>query len=72
MSDKTIETVFTEYHDTIMALPNVAGISIGIHNNKPCIRIFVTHKTKKLLNKIPNTLDKYPVVVQKTGEFRTL
>ncbi len=72
MLDKTIELVLAKYRDKIMALPGVVGISIGIYKNKPCIRIFVTSKTKKLMGQLPNTLDKYTVVVQKTSEFRAL
>ena len=72
MLDKSIETVLAEYRDTIMSLTGVAGIAIGRCKDKPCIRIFVIRKTKRLLRQIPDTLDKYPVVVQKTTEFRAL
>ena len=72
MLDKTIETVLAEYCDKIMAFPGVVGIAIGRYKNEPCIRVFVVQKTKKLMGQVPSTLDKYPVVVQKTGAFRAL
>jgi hypothetical protein len=72
MSEKTIETVLAEHQDRIMALPGIVGISIGRYKNKPCIMVFVVRKTKQLIAQIPVTLDKYPVVVQETGEFRAL
>ena len=72
MLTKPIETVLKEHTDNLMALPGVVGTGQGLSDGKPCIRVFVLKKTPALLDKIPSTIDGYPVVVDETGVIRAL
>lgn len=55
-----------------MAIHGVAGTGQGEHNGKPCIKVFVTKKSRKLLRQIPEDLGGYPVIIEETGEFHAL
>ena len=72
MSAKTIKEVLKEYTDELMSIPGVVGIAQGICVGKPCIKVFVIKKTPELEQKIPNVLDRHPVIVEETGKFRAL
>jgi len=37
-----------------------------------CIKVLVVKKTPELTQKIPSTLEGFPVVIQQTGEIRAL
>lgn len=72
MSDKTIEEVQEEHTDEWMAIPGVEGTAIGLHEGKPCIKIFTSSKTDEVRAKIPSTIENYPVIIEQTGQFRAL
>ncbi|NIO03134.1 MAG: hypothetical protein GTN74_00575 [Proteobacteria bacterium] len=55
-----------------MSLPGVVGTAQGLCDDKPCINVFVIKKTLELDEKIPDSLDGYPVAIEETGEFRAL
>ena len=72
MLERTIEQVQEEHTDDWMAIPGVEGIAIGLFEDKPCIKIFTSSKPQQLRANIPSTIEGYPVVIEETGEFRTL
>ena len=72
MPERTIGQVQEEYTDAWMAIPGVEGTAIGLYEGKPCIKIFTSSKPQQLRNKIPSTIEGYPVIVEETGEFRAL
>ena len=72
MVQKPIEEVLKEYTNKLMAIPGVVGTAQSLCEDKPCIKVFVSKKTKKLERKIPKTLEGYPVVIQETGKFKAL
>ena len=72
MPSKTIEQVQQEHTDEWMAIPGVEGTAIGLYEGKPCIKIFTSSKPQQLQNKIPSTIEGYPVIIEETGEFRAL
>jgi hypothetical protein len=55
-----------------MAIPGVVGTAIGQDKGRPCILILTASNTKQVREKIPSTVEGYPVVVQFTGEIRAL
>ncbi len=67
-----IEPVQEEHTDEWMAIPGVEGTAIGLSEGKPCIRIFTSLKPKELRDKIPLTVEGYPVIIEETGTFRAL
>jgi hypothetical protein len=72
MPAKTIETVLDEHTDEWMSIRRVVGTAIGESNGQPCIKIFVIEKTKELTQKIPSQVEGFPVVIEQSGEIRTL
>jgi hypothetical protein len=72
MATKTIEKVLEENTDKWLSIPGVVGTAIGEFKGKPCIKIFVVKETEELTQKIPSTLEGFPVVIQQTGEIRAL
>ena len=72
MMQKTIERVLKEHTNELMSIPGVVGTAQGLCNDKPCIKVYVIKKTPELDQKIPNTLEGYPVSIEETGEIRPL
>lgn len=72
MTERTIEQVQEEHTDEWMAIPGVEGTAIGLSDGKPCIRIFTSSKPQQIRDKIPSTVEGYPVIIEETGAFRAL
>jgi hypothetical protein len=72
MPERTIEQVQEEHTDDWMAFPGVEGTAIGLYEGKPCIRIFTSSKAQEVRDKIPSTVEGYPVIIEETGAFRAL
>jgi len=72
MPERTIEQVQEEHTDEWMAIPGVEGTAIGLYEGKPCIRIFTSSKPQQLRDKIPSTVEGYPVIIEETGAFHAL
>ena len=72
MAAKPIVEVLKGHAKTLMSIPGVVGAGQGLCEGKPCIKVFVIKKTPDLEEKIPKTLDGYPVVIEETGKVKTL
>ena len=72
MQKKTIEEVLREHTDSLVSVPGVVGTAQGQYAGRPCIKVYVVKKTPELLKKIPSDIEGYTVIVQETGEIRTL
>lgn len=71
-AEKTIEDVLKEHSEAWMSRPEVVGTAKGLCDDQPCIKIYVKRKAPGLRQKIPNSIENYPIVIQETGEFRAL
>ena len=74
MSRRDINAVLNDHDDTLMAIPGVAGVYVGLQEDgkTPCLRVMAVRKTPALVRKIPKTLEGYPVIVEETGGIRPL
>jgi len=72
MPSKPIKKVLEEHTLKLMSIEGVVGTAEGLCNGKPCIKVYVIKKTRQLTQRIPTTLEGYPVVIEETGEFRAL
>ena len=70
MTDKTIQQVQEEHTDEWMALPGVVGTALGQCQGKPCILVLTASNTEQVRQRIPSTVEGYPVLVQHIGEVR--
>jgi hypothetical protein len=71
---KIIE-VQKKYEDSILQLPNVTGIGIGLKANEQVIKVFVTKKLSENFLQfdaiIPKNLDGYQTDVEEIGSVTT-
>jgi len=72
MAEVTIKEVLKKYTKDLMSITGVVGTGQGLCEGKPCIKVFVIEKTPDLDQKIPQTLEGYPVEVVETGEIKAL
>ncbi|MFC1636359.1 hypothetical protein ACFL5Z_16130 [Planctomycetota bacterium] len=72
MPNMTIEQVLQDRTDQWMAFPGVEGTAIGLSGGKSCIKIFTSIKPQELRDRIPSTIEGYPVVIEEMGIFRAL
>jgi len=72
VASKSIEQVLKEKTDEWMAIPGVEGTAIGLFKGKPCIKVFTSLKPRNLRDKIPLTVEGYPIIIEETGQFRAL
>ena len=62
-------------HDReLMAIPGVVGVYVGLlaDQKTPCLRVMAAKKTKALEQKIPKSLEGYPVEIEETGVIRPM
>ena len=72
MPSKPIKKVLEEHTLKLMSIEGVIGTAEVLCNGKPCIKVYVIKKTRQLTQRIPTTLEGYPVAIEETGEFRAL
>ena len=70
MGSRAIAEVLKDHARELMAIPGVVGAGQGLCEGKPCIKVFVIKKTPELEQKLPKTLESYPVVIEETGEVK--
>jgi hypothetical protein len=62
-------------HDAeLMAIPGVVGVAVGRMKDKhtPCLKVLVVKKTREIRQKIPKSIEGYPVVLEETGIIRPM
>jgi hypothetical protein len=72
MPEQTIEQVQEKHTDEWMDIPGVQGTAIGMSDGKPCIVILSSVKASQLRDRIPETVQGYPVTIKETGTFQAL
>ena len=72
MQRRALGVVLDEHADGLMSLPGVVGVMQGERKGKPCIKVLVTQRTSGVLQRIPQSIEGYPVVIKETGEIRAI
>ena len=70
MSAMKIEEVLKKYTDILRSISGVVGTGQSLSDGKSSITVFIVKKTPELEDKIPKTLEGYPVKIKETGKFR--
>jgi hypothetical protein len=68
----SIEDVLKKHTPDLMSIPGVIGTAYGRKSGKDCILVLVAKKTTEITKKIPSTLEGFPIVIQETGDIRSL
>ncbi|UCC75281.1 MAG: hypothetical protein JSV86_21645 [Gemmatimonadota bacterium] len=71
METKSIEEVLRHETPRLMEVRGVVGTGLGECDGAPCIVVFVTRSSARLLEELPDTLDGHPVDVRVSGQVRT-
>jgi hypothetical protein len=69
VANKTIEQVQDAHTNEWMDIPGVEGTGIALCDGNPCIVIFSSKSAEELKDRIPATLDGYPIVIREAGNF---
>lgn len=69
-AESSIQEVQEAHTPGWLAVPGVVGTGIGLCDEEPCIKIFVSHRTDEVEREIPEEVDGYTVRIEVTGEFR--
>ncbi len=72
MTPKKIEEVLKEHTPEWMSVPGVVGTAQGLCGGRPCVQVYVVKKTGEIDQRIPKTIDGYPVIIEETGKIRAL
>jgi len=65
--------VMDAHVNELMAIPGVVGVAVGaLDDGRPCIKVLVAKKTPEHDARIPKEIERYPVVIDVTGEIRAM
>jgi len=68
---RDINAVLAAHDKELLAIPGVVGVYVGVLDDgrTPCLKVMLAEKNHETEEKIPQTLDGYPVVTEVTGEI---
>jgi len=72
VTERTIEQVQEAHTKEWMTIPGVDGTGIGLCKEKPCIIVYSSKTAEELKDRIPPSVEGYPVTIRKSGTFRAL
>jgi len=65
----TIEQALAEHTETWMQVDGVEGTGIGLCDETPCIKIFVSRPPDEFVDVLPGSVAGHPVRLEPTGRF---
>ena len=69
MDSMSIEDALTERTDAWMEIDGVEGTGIGLCEDVPCIKIFVSRPVEEFEDMLPESIHGHPVRLEPTGRF---
>ncbi len=74
MPQRDINLVLRDHDRELLAIPGVVGVYVGVleDGKTPCLKVMVVQKTPELEQKIPKSLEGYPVLLDETGVVRPM
>ena len=74
MTRKDINHVLRDHDQELMAIPGVVGVAVGLmpDDKTLCLKVLVIKETEDLKERIPKTLEGYPVMIEESGVIRPL
>jgi hypothetical protein len=72
-TNRDINAVLAAHDKELLAIPDVVGVYVGTtEDGTPCLKVMVARKNPESEQKIPRTIEGYPVVKEITGRVRAL
>lgn len=73
MSKPSIKEVIQQHSSEILSIPGVVGIYEGeTKAGNPCIKIMTEKESQEIEDKIPKSLNGYPVIIEVTGKIKPM
>ncbi len=72
MPANPIDRVLDAHRARLLSLPGVVGVARAQSQGRPCIQVYVSDRSPDLVDRVPATLEGYPVRIQESGEFQAL
>ncbi len=74
MPRRDINEVLRDHNRELLAIPGVVGVYVGLlkDGKTPCLKVMVVKKTTEFEQKIPKSLEGYPVLLNETGVIRPM
>lgn len=70
---KEIDAILKARSDSLMKFDGVAGVYVGLTDDSlPCIKVMIEKNDPVLINKIPKSLDSFPVEIEVTGRIKPM
>lgn len=70
--ESIVKEIKEKYQRTLMQIPGVIGVGIGLYEEEFVINVLVVKKTRLLIKRLPGELDGFRVVIQETGFIKAL
>lgn len=69
---KDINIVLKNHEEDLLAIPGVVGVYVGLlsDDQTPCLMVMVTKDPDELKGKIPESIEGFPVWIEKTEVIR--
>lgn len=65
----SIEQALAEHTDAWMEIEGVEGTGIGLCDEVPCIKVFVSRPPEEFAGALPESVHGHPVRLEPTGRF---
>lgn len=72
MNGGTVEDAHARVTKKVIHLEGVSGTAVGLHDGKPCIKVYLEKDDPRLLAQLPRSEGGYPVVLEVSGRFERL
>jgi hypothetical protein len=72
MSMDDVQRVMDAHVAELMAVEGVVGVAVGLLEDRPCIKVMTLARTQRMRDRIPDSLEGYPVVLEETGPFHAV
>ena len=74
MTRKDINAVLKDHDKELLAIPGVVGVYVGLlpDDKTPCLKVMVVKETEELKQRIPKSIEGYPVLIEESGVIRPL
>ena len=72
-SARTIDSVKEAHVKELVAIPGVVGVYVGeLEDHSPCIGVMVEKKTPEIEQRVPKSIDGFPVRIDETGLIKPM
>lgn len=74
MNHRDINAVLKDHDKKLLAIPGVVGVYVGLlpDDETLCLKVMVIKETEEIKERIPKSIEGYPVLIEESGPIRPL